>query len=196
MTAIRWVPLTPCVLLLTILTGCTTGGAKVESTVVEGGNLPLKDTFAWQGPRLVAQGVEATDEQVRQFDSSIEHGVTSALKDKGYRTAPADSADFLVTYQFVVRERSVERRRDPTPPSVSGSVGPGDPLDIVREAQAPETSVATTTGSVLVIATDRQSGRILWRGVADETVISVGRAVRETPRVIRKMMEGFPEKAR
>ena len=185
-----------CVVLTASFAACVSGGARVETTEVEGANLAARDSFAWQGPRLVSQGVEASEEQVRQFDASIESGVVKALQDKGYRQASPDSADFLVTYQFIVSGRTVETRRDPTPPSVSGSVGAGDPLDIVREAQAPETTMATTEGSLLVFATERESGRILWRGVADETVVSVGRAVREIPRVVRKMMDDFPARAR
>ena len=185
-----------CVVLTASLAACVTGGATVETMEVEGGNLSARDTFAWQGPRLVSQGVEASDEQVRQFDTSIENGVVKALQDKGYRATSPETADFLVTYQFIVTGRTVETRRDPTPPSVSGSVGPGDPLDIVRESQAPETTMATTEGSLLVFATDRENGRILWRGVADETVVSAGRAVREVPRVVRKMMDDFPARAR
>jgi hypothetical protein len=185
-----------CAVLMAGLAACVSGGAKVETMEIEGANLAARDSYAWQGPRLVAQGVEASEQQVRQFDASVESGVVRALEEKGYRQASPETADFLVTYQFVVGGRTVETRRDPTPPSVSGSVGPGDPLDIVRDAQATETTMTATEGSLLIFATDRESGRILWRGVADRTVVSAGQAVREIPRVVRKMMDEFPQHAR
>ncbi|HSN70729.1 MAG TPA: DUF4136 domain-containing protein [Steroidobacteraceae bacterium] len=182
-------------LLALSLTACGTGGARIETTEIPGGDLAARETFAWQGPRLVAQGVEASEQQVQQFDSSIQAGVVDALEAKGFRQAPVGTADFLVTYQFVVSGRSVETRRNPTPPSVSGSVGAGDPLDIMRQSQVAEEQVMRTEGSLIIFATDRETGRILWRGVADQAVVSVGRAVREIPRVVREMMQEFPARA-
>ena len=189
--------MTGSVVLLAIgLAGCVAGGASVQTTEVEGANLAARDSFAWQAPRLVAQGVEATEEQIRHLDSSIERGVIEALSDKGYVPEAAQTADFLLTYQIVVGDRRVTTRREATPPTVSGSVGPGDPLDIIRESQGPETAMTATEGSLLIFATDRESGRILWRAVADDTVISVGQTVREAPGLVRRMMHDFPERLR
>jgi hypothetical protein len=177
------------------LAACATRGAKLETTEVEGANIAQRSSFAWQPARLVQQGGEATDEQGARLEADVRREVVGALGHKGYSQAAADAADFLVTFQIVVTDRAVATRRDPTPPSVSGSVGPGDPLDIIRDAQMNERTVATTAGSLLIFATDRETGRILWRSVADDTITSTQQALRRIPALVRSMMVKFPEHA-
>jgi Domain of unknown function (DUF4136) len=175
------------------LAACATG-AKVDTMLVDDAHLPERATFAWQPTELVAQGGASTAADAAELDRLVRREVLSDLELKGYRQATPDTADFLVTYQVVVNQRGLTAPRpDPAAPSVSGSVGPGDPLDILREdARLGDGAVTATDGSLLVFATDRRTGRILWRGVARDTTTSVHQAIRVVPGAVHEMMKAFP----
>lgn len=185
-----------CLLLLaaTGLIACVSAG-KVSSFEIEGANLAARQNFAWQNPQLVQQGGDVTPELARQIDTTIRQHVIDELVRKAYVQTSESLADFIVTYQIVVTDRSIVERRDPASPSPSGSVGPGDPLDILRDT-GPASGIAyESEGSVLVMATDSESGRILWRGSIEGAVTDPAQVLRLLPGDIRRMFRGFPARA-
>jgi len=181
-------------LTATALLGCASAG-KVSSVEIEGANLAARQNFAWQNPQLVQQGGDVTPELARQIDATIRQHAIEELVRKGYVQTSESLADFIVTYQIIVTDRSLVERRDPAAPSPSGSVGPGDPLDILRDAGPPSGIAYESEGSVLVMATDNESGRILWRGSIEGAVTNPAQVLRFLPGDIRRMFEGFPVRA-
>jgi hypothetical protein len=180
-------------LALALATACGGNPWVVDSYQAPEADVASRHSFAWRtgevGAPLVLRPQVAADVQAR-----IRAVVTQELLKKGYveATDPA-GADMTVSFQVTGAPRAVESEQPrfgaPSPNQVltPGSVPP-------RPASEPPREMLVRDGTVVVLAEDPASGRLMWRGLvrAEIRTSSLDRTVDKVVDIARHIAQGFP----
>ncbi|MEA5445847.1 DUF4136 domain-containing protein [Gammaproteobacteria bacterium AB-CW1] len=157
-------------LLAWLLAACAT---PTRSEHDPGVDFDRYQSFAWTAPRRETVRDPVLDSEL--LDRRVAHAVRAILKDRGYQEVDAESADFLITYHTVTRERLVSPNvrvhlhhgpsyrwhpywhpnYHPHPffgPPVHHHVHYVGDTRVYRE------------GSLIVDVIDRERGELIWRG--------------------------------
>jgi hypothetical protein len=98
-----------------------------------------------------------------------------------------------VSYQVIVTSAGTSERAEPVAGmSPEGAVGPGDPFRELRDRGSLTPDVRESVGNLLVFVTDRETGKILWRGTAESLMTSPREGARAVPSAVRRMFDKFP----
>ena len=175
----------------TVFCAACAGGVKVSTMEVDDARLHERASFAWVDRGTA--GPQADPALAAQVNSDVRQTAVSELSRKGYQEAPAESADMLVSFQLAVTSAPLSERDVPNVGmSPQASVGPGDPFRELRDRGTLTSDVRESNASLMVFVTDRQTGRILWRGTAEALMTSPREGAQAVPSAVRRMFEKFP----
>jgi hypothetical protein len=158
---------------------------------VDDARLHERASFAWVDRDNA--GPQADPAVAAQLNSDVRQAAVNELSRRGYEQLPPERADMLVSYQVVVTSVGSGDRGEPVSGmSPQASIGPGDPFRELRDRGTVTNDVRESMGSLLVFVTDRQTGRILWRGTAESLMTSPREGERAAAGAVRQMFEKFP----
>ncbi len=151
---------------LVLLAGCATYW-DVDSFEAPDGNVAARHTYFWQGGDFGTPGaVDPT--MVALASTQLRGTVTAELNRKGFKeVGTAAAADMIVSFQVAGTQRFVtsDERRIGAPSATTvlrpGEIQPPPASTVPRERRVRE-------GSVLLFIEDRESGRLIWRGMVTE----------------------------
>ena len=172
--------------LVLMLTGCS--GMDVERTRNSNISVPSAPTYAWAPSQPAPEA--AGDARKQAVNEQIRRAIESVLASKGYRQAPAQSADFLVGYQVGVRTAL----RQPTeyqpsgqgPVSIRSTVTPGGgfgPPPTITSSPTP-----TVEGSLLIVIRQRSSGQVFYQALGREDDIRGGVSEAQIQSAVRTLL--------
>jgi hypothetical protein len=141
------------------------------------------NTWAW-APQNSGEGVGAVAASL--YDARIRRSVEATLAGRGYRSVPADEADFLVAYAVVIRNQSDVLVWD----------DPGWDYRWRRGARPSHASVQHyQVGSLILDVIQRRSESIAWRGWAEAEVqqnVDPAERDRRIDVAVQKILDRFP----
>jgi len=180
---------------LVLLAGCATHW-DVDSFEAPDGNVAARHTYFWQGGDFGTPG--AVDPAVVALASTQLRGaVTAELGRKGFKEVDTTAAaDMIVSFQVAGTQRFVvsDERRIGAPSATTvlrpGEIQPPPASTVPRERRIRE-------GSVLVFIEDRESGRLIWRGMvtAETRSDSAEQGVRILTQMAHEIAKEVPARA-
>jgi len=180
---------------LVLLAGCATHW-DVDSFEAPDGNVAARHTYFWQGGDFGTPG--AVDPAMVALASTQLRGtVTAELNRKGFKEVDmAAAADMVVSFQVAGTQRFVasDERRIGAPSATTvlrpGEIQPPPASTVPRERRIRE-------GSVLVFIEDRESGRLIWRGMvtAETRSGSAEQGVRMLTQMAHEIAREVPARA-
>jgi hypothetical protein len=175
--------------IATAITGCSSGGVQVRTSVDPNADLAALHTFYVLTPPARHTNAAPLSANDPMLDNSITNralrdDLTQALESRGYAAAPRQSADFLVAYYAGTRQKldttywgptfdpawryRYRGRRDWAWPYYGAAYYGGmNPWGLGRA-----TVTSSTEGQVIVDFTDPKTNELLWRGQGVEPVSS------------------------
>ncbi len=182
-------------LALLLLAGCATPWA-VDSFEAPEGNLTSRQTWFWKGGDF---GTPASiDPQVVAHATAQMRGVVTAeLTRKGYtEVSSAEAADMQVSFQVAGTQRfelaDTGRIGAPSANQVlrPGGIQPPPASTLPREMNIRD-------GSVLLYIEDRETGRLIWRGMvtAETRIGSPEHGVRVLTQMTQSIVRQVPARA-
>ena len=170
--------------LLCLALGCASGGAKIESTIAPGVDIPAYATFGWQ------PAGDSTGAPQSILDAHLKSAIRAQLVEKGYREA-AETPDFRVGFEtaaYFAEKVSNPVRIGVGVGSWGGHVGGGvsGSVPVGREG------VVTTQEIQLSIrAVDPRQNQEVWVGTT-AGALQQGSDAETIQREVARVMEEFP----
>ena len=125
-------------------------------------------TFAWAAPPGPPPAPAGAQPARRADDGRIRAAIEAELAARGYRPAPAESADLLVSYAVGTQRKEVEQQ-------VAGRTTVITPGSTSRdwERSAPVRTTTSTEGTLSIELADRAKGETVWVGWASKRLTSL-----------------------
>lgn len=174
--------------ILFLIGGCST--MEVQHSAWSSATMPSYSSFAWFDGTDNGSQVRATQPSVDRF---IRQAVERELIVKGYSRAEPATADFLVSWFGRIDEKIQQQDIS----HFYRSYGYGSALAATMPEMVEEGAIKSTykEGTMVIDVVDRESGNLVWRGSATETIV---RKVDEQEagmiinKAVREIMNGFP----
>lgn len=153
-------------------------------------------TYAWMQEAKAPSSVPFDDSAVGQ---RVKKAVDDQLHYKGFRTAPAEEADFLIGYQVAINSKlsandvatNYDFNNSETDPKLIGTVqtdSSARPLTYIRTYEQ---------GSLILNVSDAKTKELVWWSSAQAEVKvedSIETRKKRINKAVKKMLEEFPPK--
>jgi hypothetical protein len=171
--------------LLFAITACS--GIQVSQDYEQGFDFSGLKTFTWKSNENNEWGLTNND----LVDRRIRNAIVSSLTARQFTQDDSGQADFLVSYDLTVEQKSSSS-------NVSGGVSIG------RSTRGGFGSIGISTGSqvrtydqgtLMIDVTDVASGRLVWRGISSQALPDLSDPRKLTDRVnetVEKVLVQFP----
>ena len=175
--------------MLAVLSGCATA-PKVEVQSVDSAKVSSSGAYAWAARRAGTSPNPYNNSAL--WRTTIRSAVDRQLAAKGYTSEEITKAGWLVAFHLVLHDGGVNTIID----NYNVSEAPG------TEAHLDEflkTHGSDPTGTLVVDALDRSTGKLLWRGwavVPTEKGLSVQARNAKIERVAASVLANFPARSR
>ena len=168
-----------------VLTHCGTNDLSVTGqSLVPAAQIQSKETYGWSSKRFLnMQGGSRNDPAA---DAAIMRAVDQQMTAKGYRKVNAAQADLLVGYSAasrrVMETREVDNRNFETSPSRMDEEG-GAIMPWNEVAPGTVDTKEFEEGTLLIDVKDRKTGKVLYRGSGQATLLQNPSEARSAARI-------------
>jgi len=190
--------ITPARILLIagLIAGAVTGCSEfqVRTDYDRDTNFAALETYAWSSSRHLSTGSANVDSHM--LEARVRASIDRVLTAKGYRVAPADEADFLVTFHSVV-QRKLEATDLDGQRGYGAGLGRADDFGAAYGGGGGTGSIVEEyeEGTLAIGILPTNGGSPLWRGAARASLFDDATYQKRTARLeraVKRVLSKFP----
>ena len=178
--------------LLFLLLGCASGGARTESATAPGADIPAYASFGWLPAGDAAEG--ASERPLSIAEANLYGAIRKQLVERGYREVEVNP-DFRIGFETAAHME--EKTSRPFNIGIGmgswgGNVGGGVSTDVPVGSERVTTTAQTR---ITIRAVDVKSNREVWLGSTTRDV-QEGLDAGVVEEAVADLMDDFPERRR